>query len=268
MKLKQTLLTALFFLIFMGADSNGEVLVVPSSGMRSILSAFVQAQPGDTVLVKRGIYEEQILVPPDVVLKAEVKHEAIIDGGGRGTVVELNRGSVIDGFVIKNGTIGVFSKSERAKIKNCEIIQNWMTGVVAVRYAPQMEDNLIAFNRGSGIVTWDAKSTTGEIEYNTIAHNGGFGLWLGGQSEVTFKKNIVAYNQKFGAQWSSESAASIITENNFWENLNQFYEFPPGNFQFRPDFRSPRVGMDFRRSQGCCAIRSRDGNVIGIRYTE
>jgi parallel beta-helix repeat protein len=267
MKLTQTFLTALF-IVAMGSYCNAEVLRVPSSGMNSILEAFVQAQPGDTVLVRRGIYEESLLIPPDVVVKAEDRHKVILDGGGRGTVVELNQGSVIDGLVIKNGTIGVFSKSQNAVIKNCQIVQNWMTGVISVRYIPQMEDNLIAFNRSSGIVTWDARSTTGEIEYNTISHNGGFGLWLGGESEVTFQKNIVAYNQKYGAQWSNESAASIIRENNFWENLKQFYEYPAGNYQFRPDFRSPKVGMDFRRAQGCCAVKSRDGSVIGIRYTE
>ncbi|MGM0443007.1 MAG: right-handed parallel beta-helix repeat-containing protein [Fibrobacterota bacterium] len=269
MKLKGNFISALFLCtILLWGHSSGETLRVPSSGMRSLVSAFVKAQPGDTVLIARGIYEEKILVPPNVVVKAEERHKVKIDGGGRGTVVEMNLGSVIDGLVIQNGTIGVFSKSREATIKNCEIVKNWMTGVMTVRHAPELTDNLIAFNGGSGIVGWDTKSTTGEMLHNTIAYNEGFGLWLGGKSEITFKRNVVAYNQKYGYKWSDESAASIVTENNFWENLKKFYDYPVGNEKFMPDFRAPKSLRDFRPRQGCCAIKSRTGQDLGIRYTE
>ncbi len=267
MNVKQFISSAvLLFSLF--AASQGEVLEVPSRGMRSIGSAIMKAQPGDTILVKDGEYEEKFFLPANVTLKAVRKHGAVVNGGGRGTVATLNRGSVIDGLVIKNGTIGVFSKSDGAAIRNCKIIENWMTGIITVRHFPTIEDNIIAFNRGTGLLGWDSKSGRGEASYNTIAYNGGFGLYLGGKSEITFKNNVISKNRKYGIKISDESVTSTITANNFWENLKQLHEFPKGNYHFDPGFRAPKVKQDFRPIKGCCTVKTTSGQELGVRYPE
>ncbi len=267
MKLRQFISSALLFIGLCGV-TMGEVLEVPSSGMRTIGKAIIKAQPGDTILIGNGIYEEKFIAPSGVVLKAKNKHKAVVDGGGRGTVITMSRGSVIDGLKIKNGTIGVFSKAAAAEIKHCKIVQNWMTGIITVRNFPKIEDNLIAFNKGSGMVCWDSKGSTGEAAYNTIAYNGGFGLRMGGKSTIAFKNNVVAFNLKYGFKASDESAGSTVSANNFYENLKQLYEFPTGNYEFDPGFRSPKVLQDFRPLKGCCAVKSSSGQELGVRFTE
>ena len=50
--------------------------------------------------------------------------KAVIDGSGKGTIVSLSANSVLSGFEIRNGTIGVFSKDAGNSIVNCRIINN------------------------------------------------------------------------------------------------------------------------------------------------
>jgi parallel beta-helix repeat protein len=168
---------------------------------------------------------------------------------------------------VTNGTIGVFNKTAGTFILDCKIYQNWMTGVMFVRHLPKVEDNVVVFNRASGMLGWNVRSTKSEVIHNTIAYNGGFGLYLGGTSEITFKNNIVAYNQKYGFKMSKESAKSTITANNFFENLKQLYDFPDGNYSFDPAFTSPRVKMDFMpNSKLCCSVKTSENKNLGARF--
>ena len=258
----------LLLLIIQAFTTAGEVIIVPSKGYHTISKAIVKARRGDTILVKDGTYKEQLYIKDGIVVKAQNPRKAILDGGGRGIGVTLGASTVLDGMVVTNSTIGVFNKSPKTVVKNCDIRQNWMTGVMSVRQLIQLNDNTITFNKGSGIVVWDARSTSSAIEHNTVAFNVGFGMYLGGTSEVVIKNNTVAFNQKYGLKMSDESAKSIISGNNFFENLHALYNYPTGNYSFDPQFRSPRVLMDFRPSKNCCAIRSSDNENLGVRFSK
>ncbi|MCX7726026.1 MAG: hypothetical protein N2053_04170, partial [Chitinispirillaceae bacterium] len=60
---------------------------VPSMGIKTISEAMMRARMGDTVWVENGVYHERVLVAPGVTLIASSTFGAVIDGGGRGTVV-------------------------------------------------------------------------------------------------------------------------------------------------------------------------------------
>ena len=243
-----------------------DVIIVPSSGVRTISQAIVRARAGDTIIVSDGIYKERIFVRGGVYLKSQFLHGAIIDGDGRETVVTLGADAGIEGFEIRNGTIGIFSKDPNVVIRKNRIVRNWMSGIVIVRHLPLIEDNIIAFNRASGIVGWNLRAAKGTIEHNTIAYNVGYGFFLGGVSNVQFQYNTIAFNQKYGLKMTTGASESVVKYNNFWENLKQFYENPADNYVFDPAFTSPKVKYDFNSEPTlCCSVKDPIGQNLGVR---
>lgn len=260
---KYFVLLVVLFPIILLANSK---IVVPSSGIETISAALVKARAGDTILVENGKYKEKVFVKAGVVLKARNLHKAIIDGMGKGTVVTMGSNAIMIGFVIQNGTIGVFTKNAGINILKCQIINNWLTGIITVRHLPQIQDNIIAFNRASGIQGWDVRSTVASINHNTIAFNANHGIAVGGTSNITVENNVVAHNERFALKLSSGSEKSKITKNNFYGNLKQIQKLPSGNYDFNPAFLSPRTALDFKSDpKQCCQIKSSDNENLGAR---
>lgn len=244
----------------------GAMITVPSTGIATITAAMVKAKVGDTVIVENGKYRERVFIKAGVVLKARNMHKATLDGMGRGTVVTMGPNSAIIGFIVKNGTIGIFTKNAGIAILKCLIKQNGQTGIITVRHLPKIEDNIIAFNRASGIQGWDVRSTVSSINHNTIAFNANHGIAMGGASNVIVENNVIAYNERFALKLSSESEKSKITKNNFYRNLRQVQKIPSGNYTFDPAFISPRIEMNFRSDPKlCCQIKASDNENLGAR---
>jgi nitrous oxidase accessory protein NosD len=239
---------------------------VPSVGIKTISQAMLSAKNGDTIWVSDGIYREHIFIKAGISLKARNSFKAIIDGGGKGTVVTLSVNSLIRGFEIRNGTIGIFSKDINNAIINCRIVKHWSTGIICVRHLPKIEDNIIAFNRASGIQGWDVRGITGSINHNTIAFNGNNGIALGGVSDVIIENNVIAFNERFAVKLSSNSEKSQLTKNNLFGNLIVPAKFSANNVAFDPKFTSPRAKFDFtvESKLPCCAFGS-DNKVLGAR---
>lgn len=265
--MKQSLLkTTAAALALLVCSATAEVVMVPSSGIRTISQAVVKARAGDTIIVSDGVYKEDVFVKGGVYLKAQYMHGAIIDGDGRGTVVTLGAGAGIEGFEIRNGTIGIFSKDPDVVIRKNRVVRNWMSGIMVVRHCPTIEDNIVSFNKASGIIGWNLRAAKGAIEHNTIAYNVGFGFFIGGVSDVQFQYNTVAFNQKFGLRVTEEASESTIKYNNFWGNLRQFNENPADNYMFDPAFISPKVKYDFNPEPTlCCSVKDANGQNLGAR---
>ncbi len=233
----------------------------------SISAALLKAAEGDTVWVDDGVYKEHVVPPHGVALMARTRFKAVIDGGGRGTVVTLGKGNMLVGFEIRNGTIGVFANGANNSIHFCRIVQNWQTGIVCVRHLPEIEDNIIVFNRGSGIQGWDVRSSTVSINHNTIAYNGNHGIGVGGSSSFVIENNIIAFNERFGLRIHEESRNSVkVTNNNLYENLRSPGKAPEGNYSFAPAFLAPRKKMNFGLDpKQCCTIKGSDNENLGAR---
>lgn len=260
-------LTLLFLLVFCSLGLAATINV-PSMGIKTISEAMMRARMGDTVWVENGVYHERVLVAPGVTLIARSTFGAVIDGGGRGTVVTLGKNTTISGFEIRNGTIGVFSNGSGNQIISCKIIKNWQTGIIVVRHLPKIEDNIIAFNRASGIQGWDVRSTNATINHNTIAFNGNHGIALGGSSEIIMENNVIAFNERFGLKILSEAERIQVTNNNFYGNLKSPRPIPEGNFSFNPAFMSPRMGLNFKSDPAqCCSAKGTDNEDLGARIS-
>lgn len=254
-------------LIFaMHSSSLCASIVVPSRGSRTISEAMIKAKAGDTIFVENGVYKERVFIKSGTTLIARHQFKAKINGMGRGTVVTMGKNSAIKGFTITNGTIGVFSSGAENTIEQCKIIKNWQTGIITVRHLPKIEDNVIAFNRASGIQGWDVRSTVSSINHNTISFNSNHGVAVGGKSNVVIENNVIAFNERFGLKLSDNSDKSEITKNNFYRNLPSVDKLPEGNFSFDPAFISPRSAMNFRSNPKlCCKIKGSDNENLGAR---
>ena len=241
-------------------------ITIPSSGIATITAAMVKAKAGDTVIVENGVYRKHIFIKAGVALKARNLHRAVLDGRGRGTVVTMGSNSSINGFVVRNGTIGVFTKNTGITVCRCLIKNNQQTGIITVRHLPKIEDNIIAYNLASGIQGWDVRSTKSSVNHNTIAYNGNHGIAVGGTSNIIVENNVVAFNERFALKLSSGSEDSKIVKNNFYKNLKQVQKIPSGNYSFDPAFISPRTALNFQSDpRSCCQIKASDNKNLGTR---
>jgi parallel beta-helix repeat protein len=239
---------------------------VPSREAQTISLAMIRAKVGDTVWVANGVFHEHVFIKSGVSLVAHTMFKARIDGSGKGTVITLSKNCLLRGFEITNGTIGIFSNSTGNVIERCRIVNNWQTGVILVRHMPKLQDNIIAFNRASGIQGWDVRSTMASINHNTISFNQNHGIAIGGKSNVIIENNVIAYNERFGIKISDESKGSDISKNNLYRNLSTGKSIPEGNFSFDPAFIAPRTTMNFKPDpKYCCKIKGSDNENLGAR---
>jgi hypothetical protein len=245
----------------------GKSIDVPAGQYKTITEAMSAVSSGDTIWVDAGVYHESVVVYPGVSLKSRSIYKAVIDGGQHGTVVTLGKKASITGFDIRNGTIGVFSKSVGNTISRCRIVYNWQTGVMCVRNLAKIEDNIIAFNGASGIQLYHASGNSGLINHNTIAFNANHGIAIGENSPVLIKNNIIAFNERFGVVVQGKSFDLRIISNNIYGNLIGSPPLPPENFSFDPGFASPRMGLIFTATSKSAADRKgADNEILGARF--
>ncbi len=255
--------------LFLFASSHAAVINVPSDEARTISEAMIKVRMGDTVYVAPGTYRERVVMAPGVALISKSLFQAKIDGKGKGTVVKMSKNSSISGFEITNGTIGIFSSDQGNEISSCRIINNWQTGIITVKHLPKIQDNIIAFNRASGIQGWDVRSTSASVNHNSIVYNGNHGIALGGSSEIIIENNTIAFNERFGLKVLQDEQKIQVANNNFYRNLfSPSKPTPQGNFSFDPAFIAPRTNLNFKSDPAqCCKAKGSDNEDLGARLT-
>jgi hypothetical protein len=221
----------------------------------------------NAIQVAPGVYRERVVMAPGTTLVSTSPFEAKIDGGGRGIVITMAENSSVVGFEIRNGTIGVFSDKAGNGIRACRVVNNWMTGILAKRNLPQIEDNIIAFNGASGIQTWDIRPTAATVNHNTIAYNGNYGIAVGGSSAFVIENNVIAFNELFGLKISREPERIQVSTNNFYGNSLQLGTvLPKNNYAFNPAFSAPLAELNFKPDPDrCCKEKSANGENLGAR---
>jgi nitrous oxidase accessory protein NosD len=249
----------------LAATVFGATIPVPSAGVRTISKAMIKARDGDTVLVSDGVYRERVLVTYGVVLTSRSPHKAIIDANGRGIAVTMGRNTVLNGFVVRNATVGVYSDNVGTAIRNCVVVRNWEAGIVCVNLLPVIEDNVIAYNRGTGLHLVQVQGLSGAVNHNTVAYNLGSGLILVRAEESRIENNCVALNKRYGIVVDKAGPGTAIRSNNFFENQLQTKVMPSDNFSFNPAFVDWRA-LDFSSDPKIPpAHKGLDDQAIGAR---
>jgi hypothetical protein len=238
-------------------------IAVPSSSVGTITAAMMNAQAGDTVLVGNGVYSEQVLIKSGVTLKARSPLKAIIKGNGKGCLVTLGGSSTLCGFELRSGAIGVSSKTADNAILFCRITSMTETGISCAGQLPKIMNNVIVFNKGSGIQGWDVRCTFSSINHNTIAYNSNNGIAMGGHSTVIIENNIVAFNERFGLKINEETVTAQLVKNVFFGNSTMSYIKLDGNFTGNPMFVDPKT-LNFQlQAASQCKQKAADNLDIG-----
>jgi parallel beta-helix repeat protein len=188
---------------------NTSTVIVPDN-YPTIQTAINNANDGDTVFVRRGIYYEHVVVNKTVSLIGEDESNTIVDGNGTGTIFHmLNNDSNITGFTIQNsgsyqvenGT-GVYIDND---VVNCHIIGN----------------NIIDNKIGVLIIcAWDNYILENNIRNNS---EDGFYLWTASHNNIT-DNNIT--NNYYGVTLD-ESSGNLFFHNNFVNNTYQAADITP-----------------------------------------
>ena len=176
---------------------------------KSIKEAIASAQPGDTLLIKEGIYQEgEIVIDKPLVLLGINK--PIIDGDSKAGILIISADSVvIKGLIIQN--VGVsytkdyaaihISRSNYFTFENNELRNVFFGILVEKSHYGTIHNNVVSSNAkeeyssGNGIHLWHCDNIS--ITNNHLSHLRD-GIYLEFVSESTIAFNISTNNLRYG----------------------------------------------------------------------
>lgn len=197
-------------LLFSARPALAQTLTVsPDGPITRLTDALADAEPGATILVKAGIYEE----PPIVVTQAvtiQGEEGAVLDGASEHQILTIQADSVtVRGLTFQN--VGTSFVEDRAALKvdegqHCTIEHNRFEDTFFAIYLAKSAHCRIAHNTIIGRKTTESRSANGihlwYSRYVTIAHNtirghrDGIYLEFVEDSEVV--DNVSEHNMRYG----------------------------------------------------------------------
>lgn len=184
------------------------VLVGPQTEHPSLAAGIEAAHPGDTVVVTSGIYREHAVLGKPLVLMGEPG--AVLDGGGRGTILTVTATATIRGLTFRNS--GDNQSREDSGIMVIEapgtiIADNRLEEVLFGVYLKQTDSADIKGNdihgkdlpmplRGDGIRLW--YSHDGVVTDNRVERTRDVVIWFSNDTQV--RRNVVV-NGRYGLHY-------------------------------------------------------------------
>jgi len=208
------ILTSTLTLAFNIQPAKGEptIIIVPDD-YPTIQEALNNANEGDTIFVKAGIYYEHVVINKSVSLIGENRETTIIDGGGpayypiiRYPITVKANNVVIEGFTIRNSEmdrdgIYVFLVNHTI-IRNNKITANSWAGIFIQNSFNNTISGNDIINNGEGIVVVISSNTT--ISGNNITANKYAGIDLQDSSNNTLRNNYMSGNGYNFYVWGEE----------------------------------------------------------------
>jgi parallel beta-helix repeat protein len=226
-------------------NANPSTLTVPDN-YKTIQEAINDANSGDIIFVRKGIYAENIIINKSITLIGEDRESTIIDGGAIGNVISIKASNItIKGFTIKNsgpfGGCGIFiERFGNIIISNNNIIDNNMGIQISFTSRNQIYENVISANyvgiqlfysSGNSIYRnvissntdgIDAYYSVGNIFYENTINNNNWGVYLSSYSSnnVFYHNNFVdnkyynAYVEQAANTWCYKG------EGNYWDDYD------------------------------------------------
>lgn len=208
----------------------GQIRVGPNQVCATIGEAVQRAAPGDTILVAKGVYREQVQIEKRLVLLG--RDWPLLDGEGRdGSVVTVKADSVtVAGFVIHGSGSRIFYNDSGLKlfeVRGCLIANNRFLDTNYGIYLQRATGNMIKANTFYGRAEHKTEETTGDaihlwnspnnrIEGNDIQQHRD-GIYVEFSPQTLVARNHVRRVIRYGLHYMY-SNDNLYEENTFEEN--------------------------------------------------
>ena len=201
-------------------DGEDWDIIVPDD-YSTIQQAIDQAEEGNHILVRSGIYEENVVIKTaGITVHGENAEITIVDGNYKDDVIEIQSdGVVISGFTIRNGgdvlgenyQAGIDIHANNTIITENEISNNMEYGIVLYHGENNLiSRNLITANENDGLQLFS--STQNILSQNVVKQNGENDISLIDSHENKIRNNTIISEQLNGCYLSS-SHKNIIKDN-------------------------------------------------------
>jgi parallel beta-helix repeat protein len=234
MNLSKNVLTLFLFLCLCSAivvksnrvpvNANPSTLTVPDN-YKTIQEAINDANSGDTIFVRKGIYAENIVINKSITLIGEDRESTIIDGGATGNVISIKASNVtIKGFTIRNSDpfvgYGIFiERFGNIVISNNSINNNNIGIQISFSSRNKIYENIISANY-VGIQLF--YSSGNAIYRNIISSNtDGIDVYYYSVGNIFYENTI--NNNNWGVYLSFYSNNDVFHHNNFVGNIYNVY---------------------------------------------
>lgn len=202
------------------------ITVCSSCPIKTIQGGIAQASEGDTVLVKKGIYNEvNIIIDKAITLLGE--NMPTIDGEDKGEIIKIVSNNVtVDGFKIIN--VGTSYTSDYAAVRVIKqdgfLIQNLELEKLFFGIYLEKSNNgkvlnnkirgdaVNEYNSGNGIQIWYCKGV--EVRGNTV-ENVRDGIYLEFSDNIIISHNLSKNNLRYGLHFMFSNNNNVI--NNVFE---------------------------------------------------
>ncbi len=256
---KISLSIILLVLFLFPLSSFNQVLIVPDD-YPTIQSAINAAYGGDTVLVKPGVYIENlnfngknILITSLITPTRDTGYisQTIIDGNAQGPVITINNNesnATIRGFTVINGFsshgAGIRCSHVSVRLYDLIITNNHATGTsyaggggIAIGYSDVIIKNVKVLNNtgydyGGGIkiryycnVSIDSSEIRGNMLTATRVHGKGGGIYIDYFSKIEISNTLITNNitSFWGGGIACASQGTVILKNVTIANNTAFY---------------------------------------------
>ena len=222
----RTPLLAVTWLCLLASGSGVAAELTVQAG-QSIAAAIAQASPGDVIRVKKGYYQEQLVI--DKPLTLEGIDRPTLSGGFKGDTIRITAEDVVvDGLIVRDSgdelidqNAGIFIKpgAHRAAVRNCDLTYNLFGIYIQSVKHVEIRNNVITGKRdyrsprrGNGIQLYNTEGA------QIIGNNISFvrdGIYVDVSHHAVFRNNRI-HHSRYGTHYMN-------SHYNVWESNDSYH---------------------------------------------
>eukprot|EP01062_Namystynia_karyoxenos_P011361 TRINITY_DN14061_c0_g2_i1.p1 TRINITY_DN14061_c0_g2~~TRINITY_DN14061_c0_g2_i1.p1 ORF type:complete len:658 (+),score=216.29 TRINITY_DN14061_c0_g2_i1:93-1976(+) len=201
------------------------LIVVDPSGkgtFTTITEAVENAENGDRVVVRPGLYRECLMLTKSITLQADgAPGEVQIENGGDANVVVLRASCRLIGFSLRQRSrnffcIRVLAADEETVVERCDVQSDHFSCIQIDSGAnPLVRHNRVHDSKQCGILV--KRNGSGRIEYNDIFGNCLSNVYIDAHAQPTVRHNQIHNSQQHGI-WIKQHGGGVIVNNTIYNN--------------------------------------------------